>query len=239
MWHWILINQMSWKQTIGMIALVCLWAGCLHPASALGAPEILDVSFFYRMDADARYLTLRNTWQQEHEGAFSVSEAVPLALQAFQAASLEAPLDAWRQQGDPHPSVFFAKAYVRNPSTVNALLNTKLRVILKAKVGALRVDPQVLMTDYGYLERSSRWETLYQQVVNVPVLTPGEEMLVPVAKFELFRFLRFHPDLWPETLTVEVTLADRGTARAAVGKQNKAELKLVPDHFLLPESYRY
>jgi len=230
-------HRNQWVWMVGWLA-VWLWVG----ATAWAAPVLEEVQFYYRMDAEARYYVLRSAWQQEHSGAFTVEAAEKLALQAFDAASVEKKLKAWRERGGPRPPIFYAKAYVRNPSK-EAVLNTHLRVETRVHSGELRVDPQVLMTDYRYLRQTAQWHSVSEETVSIPVLAPGEETLVKVAWFEVFRFLRKQPDLWPWQVEVTVSLLPEGSEKAGKPKATletqRVRLRLIPDHFLLPEAYRY
>jgi hypothetical protein len=203
----------------------------LNSASGVSVEEI---RFYYRLDADARYQALKLNWQNSHQESYSPDIAETLAFRAFNASSLEKEMTEWRYQGGPHPLIFFTKLYLRNNQN-KAILNTLIRVTVQGKIGPLRVDPQVLMTNYEYLKNQATWKVLSTTVSEVPVFAPGEEMLLPVEKFQLMRFLRLNPNSWPESLRVEVTLLNKGK----VSQLKQKTLTLIPDHFLLPEPYRY
>jgi hypothetical protein len=210
-----------------MIVTAGLWA---LAGSAMAQVLLDEVDFYYRTDAEARYQSLRTQWRQTHAEVLTAEEAEPLALQAFNAASIAKPLPAWRQQGGPRPWVFFAQAHLVNP-TPTARLNVPITAKLEARIGPLRVDPRVLMTDYGYLEKNARWQPLSTQTFTVPVLAPGEEILAPVGKVQILRLLRFNPTAWPVALRLTVSTP---------GQPPKQRLlPLIPDHFVLPEAYRY
>lgn len=235
-----ILSQLSF--IIGWSLLLLVW---INTAEAATPVQLEEVRFYYRMDSDARYTVLKVQWQNAHNEPYTEAIGERLSLRAFNNASIEKSFEVWRQQGGPHPLVFFVKAYLRNP-TQTAILNQAVQVTVKAKTGPLRVDPQVLMTDYNYLKRTAQWETLLTQVVNVPVLAPGEEILVPITKFQLMRFLRLHPNSWPESIQVEAVLQESSASPAAKNGKNAAKnprksatLELLPDHFMLPEAYRY
>ena len=200
----------------------------LQPAFAATPAKVEKILFYHKSDAETRYIAKRAAWQSENRGAIALEDAEPLALEAYEEASLEKPLELWRRHGGAHPQVITAKAYLQNP-TDKALLDLKLQVTVRAKRGELRVDPQLLLTDYDHLNRTGTWEQILQYTQTIPVLAPGEEILAPILQFQLLRYLRFHPNQWPESLQVEVVLLNTKPSQKKL-----ATLRLIPDHFVLP-----
>jgi hypothetical protein len=197
-------------------------------ATTPGTIHVEDLSFFYKEDEAARYLDLKNQWQSEHRGEIPPDKAAELAEKAYKEASVESPLLRWREQGGPNPQVFSAKAHLSNPGH-DALINVSLRVTLKAKVGDLRVNPRIQITDYHYLESSARWVTLSDTVILVPAIAAGEDLQVDLVKFPLRDFLGKHNGQWPAQLRLEL--------QAPHMDATYKTLSLMPDHFVVPVLY--
>lgn len=201
----------------------------LATRAATGQPvKAESIGFFYKMDAHARYLDLKTKWQSGHRGELSIEQASELATEAYEKSSVESPFEKWLFHGGPSPYLFKGKLHIYN-TTSAALLQVPLAVTIRAKVGELRVDPTIQMTDFEHLNATARWETVSQENLSVDALAPGEDMLVDVMRFHLLKFLKEHPNQWPTRLEVVVTSPQLGTHRQ--------QLELVPDHFVVPVLY--
>lgn len=194
------------------------------------ALKLEDARFYYRLDAETRYTTKRAQWQSERNQPYSAEVAEELAWNAFTESSVEKPLMRWQAQGGTAPGVMVGKVYLINDSDIGAI-EVPIKVMLMARVGPLRVDPTLLLTDTTYLTQKAQWKTVFSQTVMAPAMAPGEEMLFPVVRFEMFRFLRFNPTAWPEKLKLRVSLPGQ--------KPTETILSVDPDHFLLPPDYRF
>lgn len=157
-----------------------------------------------------------------------MNKAVELATEAYGIAGTESPFDTWRFHGGPAPKVFTAKAHLYNPGHT-ALLNVPVTVMIRAKVGELRVNPSIQMTDFDFLEDSAQWETVSKEMLRIPAMAPGEDLLLPVMKFRMLEFLQRHPNRWPVQLEVKMTSPSVTTAYKTIS--------LVPDHFVVPVLY--
>jgi hypothetical protein len=212
----------------GLIGMGLLsWAGL---GADVFAMQLEEARFYYRLDAETRYTTKRAKWQSEHNEPYSAEVAEALAWAAFTESTLEKPLTRWQAQGGTAPGVMIGKVYLINNSDLG-VIEMPLKVTLMARVGPLRVDPTLLLTDTNYLSQKAQWRTVFSQTVMVPAMAPGEEMLFSVVRFEMFRFLRFNPTAWPEKLKLMVALPGQ--------KPTETILPVEPDHFLLPEDYRF
>jgi hypothetical protein len=208
---------------LGMLLLMGLDASVL-------AMQLEDARFYYRLDAETRYTTKRAKWQSEHNEPYSAEVAEELAWNAFVESSLDKPMTRWQAQGGTAPGVMVGKVYLINNSDGGAI-EIPLKVTLMARIGPLRVDPTLLLTDTAYMSQKAQWRTVFSQTVMVPAMAPGEEMLFSVVRFEMFRFLRFNPTAWPEKLKLMVALPGQ--------KPTETVLPVDPDHFLLPPDYRF
>lgn len=189
-----------------------------------------EITFYYKADAQARYLDLKNKWQQDHAGLVPADTLQQFAIDAWNKASVEKPFEVWLAQGGVSPKVFIAKAHVAN-NTDEARLGVRLTVTVKARIGDLRVDPTLLLTDYDYLAATARWQTLESKTVTIDALAPGEEMLVPLTQIEIMALQKRYVDQFPVEITVEAAMTGADNKR----QQAKATLPLTPDHFVLPE----
>lgn len=197
-------------------------------SAANGLLKVESLGFFYKLDEQARYLDLKTKWQTEHRVDLSLDKASELAKEAYGKAGVESPFEQWRYQGGPAPHVFSSKMHLYNAGK-NAMLNIPLQVVVRAKVGELRVSPDIQMTDYDHLEQTARWETVSQKTVKIAALAPGEDQLVEVMNFQLMDFLAKHPNQWPSQVEVSVSAPGIATTRKL--------LPLVPDHFVVPVLY--
>ncbi len=202
----------------------------LATRAATSSPPIKveSIGFYYKMDANARYLDLKTQWQATHRGELKLEEAASLAEEAFQKASVESPFDKWLYHGGPSPQVFKSKLHIYNTSK-NALLDIPLYVTIRAQVGELRVNPDIQMTDFDHLRATASWQILSEDTVKVAALAPGEDMLVDVMQFKLLDFLKNHPNQWPTRIEVLINSPKLGTSRQS--------LELIPDHFVVPVLY--
>lgn len=197
-------------------------------ATAHNPVKVEDISFYYKLDEKARFLDLKTRWQSEHRGELPITKATDIATEAYNIAATESPFETWRYHGGPAPNVFTGKAHIYNKGRT-ALLNVPVTVLVRAKVGELRVNPAIQMTDFDYLEESAHWETLSRETITIPALAPGEDMLLPVLKFRLLEFMVRHPNRWPVQLELKMSSPMMGTAYKS--------LSLVPDHFVVPVLY--
>jgi hypothetical protein len=215
--------------TIALLLLsqaLCLFA--TRAAASNGPIKVDNIGFYYKLDEKARYMALKTQWQSEHHGEISTSKASELAMQAYTTSSVESTFDQWRYQGGPDPAVFTGKAHLYNTGQ-KALLNVPVSVTVRAKVGDLRVNPSIQMTDYDTLKDTSEWELVSQKTVTIPAIAPGEDMLLPLMEFHLLDFLSKHPNRWPLQLEVTMASASMGSSRQTIS--------LIPDHFVVPVSY--
>lgn len=197
-------------------------------ATSHGPVKVDNISFYYKLDEKARFLDLKTQWQSEHRGELPLGKAVEIATEAYNTAATESPFEMWRYHGGPAPNVFTSKAHIYNQSRT-ALLNVPVTVLVRAKVGELRVNPAIQMTDFEHLEDSAQWETISKETIMVPALAPGEDLLLPVLQFRLLEFLARHPNHWPAQLELKLTSPLIGTAYKSIS--------LVPDHFVVPVLY--
>lgn len=215
-----------------IITLVLITQAVTLLATRAGTPKapirVESIDFYYKMDAKARFLDLKNRWQSENRGALAISKASELANEAYNQSNSESVFDQWRYHGGPAPSVFVSKAHIYN-SGKTALLNVPVSVTVRAKVGDLRVDPIIQMTDYDYLKETAVWETVSIETITIPAIAPGEDLLLPLMKFRLLDFLASHPNRWPVLVEVRMSSASLGNSRKAIS--------LVPDHFVVPVLY--
>jgi hypothetical protein len=184
-----------------------------------------SVDFQYRPDEAARLLALKQKWIKSKGRRPNLIELGDLAMQAYTMSTLDEPLPIWRAQGGPSPWVFRPRVYLVN-GTDEAVLNQTVKLEVRAKMGELRVDPDALLTDYGFLEQSAQWQTLYQEDLQVPVVAPGEDKPVDAKLIVLSNLLGTSQSQWPVLIEATATI---GT------EQKSVSLRLVPNHFVLPD----
>lgn len=206
--------------------MVTIWA--TRADTPLRPIKADSLDFYFKTDENARYLDLKSKWQAETRGEITFQKASELAEEAYTASSVESPLKLWRAQGGPAPNIFHSKIHICNTGK-EALLNVPMTATLRARVGELRVKPDIQMTDYDHLERSSKWVSLGQSTVNVPAFAPGEDMLLEMNRFKLMEFLSKHSGRWPVEVEVKVSSPQMGTIRKTMA--------LIPDHFVVPILY--
>ncbi|HEY9746814.1 MAG TPA: hypothetical protein V6C99_11415 [Oculatellaceae cyanobacterium] len=190
--------------------------------------KTVNLKFYYKLDEKARLIDLKVRHQTEQPGQLTWKTLASLAEAADKAASVEAELPAWRYQGGPSPQIFTAKLHFYNPGK-NALSDIPMTVTVKAQLGDLRVSPLTQLTDYTHLQKTARWETISIQRRMIPIIAPGEDQLVEVARINLPDLLSKHPNRWPAAIRVSVSSPLLGIA--------ERELPLFPDHFAIPELY--
>ena len=201
----------------------------LYPAEAAtgrGSLKLQSFNFYYRLDEATRYLELKTQWQSEHRGEVSISEAIHLAMEAHQASDMDAPFTRWRYQGGPSPAIFGAKAHVYTTGQ-KAMLNVHFLVTMRAKVGNWRVNPTLQLTDFEGLARSAHWEQVSQQTFTIPAIAAGEDVMLTLSEFQLYRFLQKHPNQFPVELEVRLSNPLLGTVITT--------LPMRPDHFMTPQ----
>ncbi len=202
--------------------------GSSKAAETLHALKAQSLSFFYKEDEKARFLDFKNQWQSAHRGEIPLKQAAQLASDAYTQSSVENELLHWRALGGPSPEVMSAKLDLYNTSP-QALLDVPVQIRFRAKVGLLRVNPAVQMTDYDYLNQTAQWETVSNHSTRIAVIAPGEDMRLDLGRFELLRFLSTHPGKWPVELAVNVSAKPLGA--------HSQNLTLLPDHFVMPALY--
>ncbi len=205
-----------------------LFATGLCPAKA-PAPrtslKLQSINFYYRLDEAARFLELKTQWQSEHRGEVPMNAAAVLVQQAHQASDMDTPFSRWRYQGGPAPAILEAKAHLYTTGQ-KAMLRVPFSVTFRAKVGNWRVDPTLQLTDFEGLNRSAQWQMVSQRTLTVPAIASGEDVLLPLGEFELYRFLQKHPNQFPVALEVRVNNPMLGTITTT--------LPMIPDHFMTP-----
>ncbi len=210
-----------------------LKAQAVAPNSVL----IEDIQFFYKLDADTRFLEKRAKWEAETKGRVKIDlgHLEQMAYAAYFEADVEKPFSIWREQGGPNPLVFRPKIHLRN-NTDQAWLNVTLQVIWRAKIGDLLADPELLLTDYDNLSETARWENLFVEEIKVDVLSPGEDKRVELSPFQLFYFLSLYKNKWPEYLELEARLLQsEGQTFGTLPEHHYVQaLPMIPDHFVVP-----
>lgn len=189
------------------------------------ALRIERVQFYHKIDEEVNYLSLKKDWLTSHPTSLNLAQAGKLAEDAFEKSTVETPLEEWRYHGGPNPFVFTAKAHIYNDSP-EAHLNKKFKIIVKAKIGNLGVNPNTLLVDYNHLKNSATWKTLSNQSITVPAIAPGEELLLDVMQLNMLAFMATYPNQWPTELTVSVSM----TGSNAFAEES---LHLTPDHFMV------
>lgn len=187
--------------------------------------RIERVQFYYKADEEIHYLSLKKNWLKTHPAQLSLTQAGSLAEEAYNKATIDTPLEFWRYQGGPAPFLLSAKAHIFNDSP-EAHLNKKFRVLVKAKIGSLGVNPNTLLVDFNHLNNSGRWKTLSNQIIEVPAIAPGEELLLDVMQLNMIAFMATYPNQWPTEMTVDVSMPG-SFAQAA------QTIELTPDHFMV------
>lgn len=194
-----------------------------------GDLQVASADFYYRLDEKASFIALKNQWQSEHRGELSPDQAELFADQAYDKAGVEEVLTQWRYHGGPNPWVLSLKAHLFNEGQ-KAHLNVPVQVIVRAKLGDLRVNPAIQMTDWTYLQQSAHWETVSgPQTITVSAIAPGEDQLLSLGRINLLSLLSKHPNQWP----VELELQMRSPRFAPVTQR----ISLKPDHFVTPHWY--
>ncbi len=194
-----------------------------------GDLQVASADFYYRLDEKASFIALKNQWQSEHRGELSPDQAELFADQAYDKAGVEEVLTQWRYHGGPNPWVFSVKAHLFNEGK-KAYLNVPVQVIVRAKMGDLRVNPAIQMTDWTYLQQSAHWVTISgPKAITVSAIAPGEDQLLPLGRINLLSLLSKHPNQWP----VELELHLQSPRFAPVTQR----ISLKPDHFVTPHWY--
>lgn len=190
--------------------------------------KLNSIGFYYKKDANPRFLHLKTQWQAANRSELSYGVASKLALKAYQQSSVEAPLSVWRYDSGPSPNIITSKAHLYNP-TQQAWLNVPIHVTVQAKVANLNVTPSTQMTDLSEMKTSAYWLTLSDKTINIPAIAPAEDLLLPVMQFSLMDFKTQYPRQWPTRLLVHVN-----------GKsieKGQEEISLIPDYFVMPAVY--
>ena len=208
--------------------VVVLWATHADASAGSTGLKAESLEFYYKTDENARYLDLKTRWQSETQAELTYLKVSELAEEAYKSATVESPFDQWRYQGGPAPNIFSGKVHLYNTGK-QAWLNVPVQVTLRAKVGALRVNPALQTTDYGYLQQTARWETVSTRTVKIPVIAPGEDIQVEVGRFNLPSFLAKRANQWPAEVEFQITAPQ-------VGQLSKS-IPLIPDHFVVPVLY--
>lgn len=193
------------------------------------AIKVADVGFYYKLDEKARYIDLKNQWQSKHRGEVSFAKACEFSRQAYAQASVEELLSQWRYHGGPNPWIFTGKSHLFNDGK-QAYLNVPVQVSFRAKIGDLRVNPAIQMTDFSQLKNSAHWEKLPEShATRIVAIAPGEDILLELGAFNLLDFLAAHPNQWPTEIEVQIS-SPRFTGSRKV-------IPLTPDHFVMPTLY--
>ena len=190
--------------------------------------QVQDLQFFYKMDAEARYLDLKNEYQSTHRGEFQAAEAESLAIEAYQKASVDAPFARWLYHGGAAPNIFTGKLHLYNAAN-RAMLNVPYTVTVRIATGDLRVSSDLQMTDFAHLKATRRWQTLKNEAKVIPVFAPSEDMQLEVMSFNMLTFQKAHPNQWPTDVEI--------TVRSPQFETTKRTLQVVPDHFVVPVMY--
>jgi hypothetical protein len=199
-----------------------------HAAKGHAAIQVQSLDFYYKLDEAARFLDLKAQWQGEHRGEISIAKAKELAQAAYRESDLDTPFDRWRYHGGPSPRTFSAKAHLYSLGQ-KALLNVAFQVTVRAKVGNLRVIPNLQLTDYKTLQTSAHWQIVSQRTIHVPAIASGEDLLLPLMQFQLLDFLERHPNQFPVCLEVRLSNPHLGSVVKSI--------PLSPDHFVVPVFY--
>jgi hypothetical protein len=213
--------------------LLCAEALTLMVRSAADktSPLKLDnIGFYYKQDEHARFMDLKTQWQTTHRSELPYSVARQLALKAYNKANIEALISSWHYDSGLFPNIITGKASIHNPDS-SAKLDIPVSVILQAKTVTL--EPTVLlstqMTNLNDLQSSAHWVTLSKKNFTLPVIAPGEDVLVPLVQFSLMAFKQQHPHQWPLKLRVRFN-------STLIGK-GQQEISLTPDYFVMPSLY--
>jgi hypothetical protein len=192
-------------------------------SSSASSLRLQELSFYYRQDEAVRFLSLKSQHEHETERQLSPSEIPELVRKAYRLSTVESPLTIWRKQGGPSPRYFSAKLHLYNQSA-QAVVDVPIQVTLRAKLGILRPDPMLHLSDYETLTKTAQWLTLRKATVKIPAIAPGFDKQIDVLEFELLPFLAEHPGYWPTELEVTVKVPELPPA--------KQRLVLQPDHFV-------
>jgi hypothetical protein len=204
----------------------------LSPGTNPLAPKLESAKFYHCIDMPARYLKLKNDWQNAHRANVpEVYQLADFAQQAYDASTHEEPLARWQLSGGPNPWIFRPKVHLVGVGT-DATLDVQFRITVQVRMGPLRVHPKVLMSDLNYLIGASRVKTLYSQVIGIPAIAPGEEMLLPGKPIALLPLIAQAPNQWPVEAIVTAAMVS-----PAGGPVVRSTLPILPDHFVLPMAY--
>lgn len=191
--------------------------------------KVASTEFYYRLDEKARFIELKNQWQSQHRGELPIEQAQIFAQDAYAQASVEEVLNRWRYHGGPSPWVFTGKAHLFNEGE-KAYLNVPVSVSFRAKVGDLRVNPALQMTDFKYLKQTARWENLPgSHSRTIAAIAPSEDILLDLGQVHLLAFLAAHPNRWPTEIEVRISSPQFATVSKTI--------ELIPDHFVTPAFY--
>lgn len=191
--------------------------------------KVAGTEFYYRLDEKARFIQLKNQWQSDHRGELPLDQARAFSKTAYTQASVEEVLNQWRYHGGPSPWVFVGKAHLYNEGE-KAYLNVPITVTYRAKVGDLRVNSALQMTDFNHLQRSAHWKNLPQSNrQTIPAIAPGEDILLELGQINLLEVLTDYPNRWPAEIEVQISSPMFTTVSKAIA--------LTPDHFLTPTIY--
>ncbi len=200
-----------------------------RPRSANQGLQVASADFYYRLDEKASFIALKNQWQSEHRGELSPEQAQIFADQAYDKAGVEEVLKQWQYHGGPNPWVLSLKAHLFNDGQ-KAYLNVPVQVTVRARMGDLRVNPAIQMTDWAHLQQSARWKTLSgPETITVSAIAPGEDQLLSLGRINLLSYLSKHPNQWP----IELEMQLRSPHFAPVSQR----ITLKPDHFVTPTWY--
>jgi hypothetical protein len=198
-------------------------AGLILSSASASILRLQELAFYYRQDEAVRFLSMKNLREHELEHILPASELPELARKAYKASTVETQLISWRKHGGPAPHCFSAKIHLYNQSN-QALVETPLKVVVRVKMGVLKVDPVLHLTDYDNLNRTAQWMTIRKSTVIMAALAPGMDKQLDVLDFELLPFLAAHPGYWPTEMEVSVKVLDLPLS--------KQTLTLLPDHFV-------
>lgn len=214
-----------------VIALVgLLGVGLWHNAqAATGALQGEAMGFYYRPEAEVYYLAALQQFGATQTSPISFTVHRKLAKAAFDKAvtqgGIERPLQDWRAQGGHHPWVIYAKVRLLNAGTV-PLKNLTLNVSWQMRLGDWRVDREVLVTDYAYLQKTAKTLRVASPPLVVNSLAPGETKVLSTEPIELYAILASHPKQWPTDIEMNIAPTGKPALRSA--------LVLIPDHFITP-----
>ncbi|MBK8189476.1 MAG: hypothetical protein IPK79_03410 [Vampirovibrionales bacterium] len=200
-------------------------------APAAASVSIATVGFVMKEDAETAFLDKLQTWRLHARAPAPLAIQEELAAAADAQSSVDVPLSIWRAQGGPHPWRFRAQAHLVNASE-RAWLNVRVEFRWSGQIGDLLADPDLLLTDYDYLAATARWRVIRTETVTLAALAPQEDALATSQPFSVFGFLQDYPNQWPRAMRVQARIL----RPAGSGGGQSAQIELIPDHFILPES---